>query len=102
MGGGGGSAEYDVAIVGGGFYGCCIALFMRSLYDKVVVLERSDALLGRASAVNQARIHNGFHYPRSFVTALRSGQNFGPFTEMFRDAVVDDFEMLYAIARRGC
>jgi glycine/D-amino acid oxidase-like deaminating enzyme len=99
--GGGASADYDVAIVGGGFYGCCIALFMRSLYDRVVVLERSGALLGRASAVNQARIHNGFHYPRSFVTALRSGQNFEAFTSLFRDAVVDDFDMLYAIARHG-
>src|SRR4051812_32659932 len=36
--------EFDVAIVGGGFYGCCMALFMRSLYDKVVIVERGSEL----------------------------------------------------------
>lgn len=93
--------EADVVIIGGGFYGCCLALFVRSLHRKVVILERSDALMTRASAVNQARVHNGFHYPRSFVTAVRSIQNFGAFNDMFRPAIVDDFEMLYAISRRG-
>src|SRR5262249_47813512 len=54
----------------------------------------------RASWVNQARVHAGFHYPRNFVTALRSLHNYPRFVEDFRPAIVDDFQMLYAIARR--
>lgn len=92
--------DFDIAVVGGGFYGCCLALFLRSVADKVVLFEAGGGLLERASRVNQARLHAGFHYPRSFVTALRSRLLQGRFAADFSDAVVDDFDMLYAIARR--
>jgi glycine/D-amino acid oxidase-like deaminating enzyme len=92
--------DQDVVVIGGGFYGLCVALFLRSVYRRVIVLERASAAMTRASAVNQARVHAGFHYPRSFVTALRSVRNVPRFTELFADAIVDDFTMLYAIARR--
>ena len=54
----------------------------------------------RASRVNQARVHSGFHYPRSAVTAVKSRLLHRRFLRDFPDAVVDDFQMLYAIARR--
>ncbi|MEW6123315.1 MAG: FAD-binding oxidoreductase [Pseudomonadota bacterium] len=92
--------DYDFAVIGGGFYGCCLALLLRSISDRVVVLEAGEGLLDRASRVNQARIHTGFHYPRSFLTALRSMVLHRRFALDFPEAVVDDFEMLYAIARR--
>lgn len=94
------SEPYDVVIIGGGFYGCCLALFLRSVTDNILVIEQDDNFLNRASRVNQARIHTGFHYPRSFVTALRSKQLQSRFARDFSSAVVDDFAMLYAIARR--
>ena len=94
------SDEFDFIIVGGGFYGCCLALFLRSISDRILILEERPDLLTRASRVNQARVHSGFHYPRSFVTALRSRQLSARFASDFSAAVVDDFQMLYAIARR--
>lgn len=94
------AADYDFAVIGGGFYGCCLALLLRSLSDRVVVIEAEGDVLQRASRVNQARIHTGFHYPRSFLTALRSMALHRRFALDFPDAVVDDFRMLYAIARR--
>lgn len=94
------AADYDFVIVGGGFYGCCLALYLRSISDRILVVEEQHELLTRASRVNQARVHFGFHYPRSFVTALRSRELSARFAEDFGDAVVDDFQMLYAIARR--
>jgi glycine/D-amino acid oxidase-like deaminating enzyme len=100
MSGGAPSGRYDAVVIGAGFYGCCVALFLRSVYRRVLVLERAPAAMTRASAVNQARIHAGFHYPRSFVTALRSVRNMPRFVALFEDAVVDDFTMLYAISRR--
>ena len=91
---------YDFIVIGGGFYGCCLGLFLRSISKKILLVEAADAMLTRASRVDQARIHTGFHYPRSIVTAARSATLSDPFAHDFREAVVGDFQMLYAIARR--
>jgi len=93
-------ARYDAVVIGGGAVGCSVALYLRGLYDRVLLLEREPALLRRASYSNQARVHNGYHYPRSFITALRSRVNFPRFAEEFADCVVRDFDKLYAIPRQ--
>lgn len=93
-------APTDFLVIGGGFYGCSLALFLRSLSDRVVLLEAGDRLMNRASRVNQARVHTGFHYPRSALTAVKSMVLHRRFAQDFPEAVVDDFQMLYAIARR--
>lgn len=90
----------DYLIIGGGFYGCSLALFLRSVSDRIVLVEAGDRLMNRASRVNQARVHTGFHYPRSVLTAVKSMVLHQRFAADFPDAVVDDFQMLYAIARR--
>ncbi len=90
-----------IAIIGGGFYGVSLALFFHDSGFDVRVFEKESAILQRASAINQARIHMGYHYPRNFPTAYRSVINFPRFIKDFREAVVDDFAMLYAIARTG-
>lgn len=67
----------DAVIIGGGFYGAAIAIYLakqRGL-KRILLVEREDALLTRASYNNQARVHNGYHYPRSFTTAYRSRVN---------------------------
>jgi len=92
--------EFDYLIVGGGFYGCCLALYLRSVSDRVLLVEAGDTLLDRASRVNQARIHTGFHYPRSAQTAVKSMLLHRRFMSDFPEAVVSDFQMLYAISRR--
>ncbi|MEE4155025.1 MAG: FAD-dependent oxidoreductase [Erythrobacter sp.] len=92
--------EYDYLVIGGGFYGCCLALYLRSISRRVLLVEASDSLMSRASRVNQARVHTGFHYPRSAVTAVKSMLLHQRFIKDFPEAVVDDFEMVYAIARR--
>ena len=92
--------DVDYLIIGGGFYGCCLALYLRSVSDRVLVVEAADRLMTRASRVNQARIHTGFHYPRSALTAVKSMVLHQRFMQDFPEAVIDDFQMLYAIARR--
>lgn len=91
---------YDVVVVGGGFFGCCLALYLKRFHRRVLLLERETHLLGRASLVNQARVHNGYHYPRSVLTALRSRVNFDRFVSEYEDCVVSDFTKLYAVPRR--
>lgn len=93
----------DAVIIGGGFYGASIAIYLakqRGL-KRIVLVERESALLTRASYNNQARVHNGYHYPRSFTTAFRSRVNLPRFVHDWPEAVKQDFTKLYAIARRN-
>ena len=55
--------------------------------------------MSRASYTNQARIHNGYHYPRSILTAMRSRISFPRFVKDFPECVVNDFEKYYAIGK---
>jgi len=93
----------DAIIIGGGFYGAAIAIYLaknRGL-RRIVLLEKESTLLSRASYVNQARVHNGYHYPRSYTTAYRSRVNLHKFIRDWPYAVKQDFTKLYAIARRN-
>lgn len=93
----------DAVIIGGGFYGAAIAIYLakqRGL-KHIVLVERESALLTSASYNNQARVHNGYHYPRSFTTAYRSRVNLPHFVRDWPEAVKQDFTKLYAIARRN-
>jgi glycine/D-amino acid oxidase-like deaminating enzyme len=90
---------YDIGIIGGGFYGCCLALTLAERFRHVVVLEREDDLLKRASYANQARVHNGYHYPRSLLTASRSAINYPRFLKEFDGCIDRTFLKVYAIAR---
>jgi len=92
---------WDAVVVGGGFYGVAVARYLveRRGLAAVCLVEREAALLRRASLRNQARVHNGCHYPRSFTTAFRSGVNLPRFVADFAHCVVRDFRQLYAIAR---
>jgi glycine/D-amino acid oxidase-like deaminating enzyme len=93
--------DHDAIVIGGGFFGCSLALALRrELGARTLVLEAGPALMERASFVNQARVHNGYHYPRSILTGLRSRVNFPRFTREFEACVVRDFRSYYAIARR--
>lgn len=94
-------AGRTVVVVGGGFYGCHLALSLVRDGVRVVLLEREPALMSRASYVNQARVHGGYHYPRSVLTALRSRVNFPRFIAEHRDCVATSFDKYYAIARQG-
>lgn len=91
--------HYDAIVIGGGFYGCSLAAFLCSRLNHVIVLEQESDLLTRASLANQARVHNGYHYPRSFLTALRSFVNFPRFVKDYHECVDSTFDKYYAIAR---
>jgi glycine/D-amino acid oxidase-like deaminating enzyme len=93
-------AVADAIVIGGGFYGCETALELRRLgFSRVIVAERENDILRRASFVNQARVHNGYHYPRARATALRSRRNFDRFVADYTDEVMHGLEKYYAIAR---
>lgn len=91
----------SAVVIGGGFFGCMIAVHLRaSGVPRVTLCEREPRLLARASYSNQARVHSGCHYPRSFLTAYRSHVNFQRFSSEFAPALNRDFTCVYAIAAR--
>ena len=92
--------RYAAIVVGGGMIGCSVALYLAEHLGPVLLLEREPGLLRRASYANQARVHNGYHYPRSLLTGLRSRVNFPRFIEEFADCVDDSFEKYYGVARQ--
>lgn len=97
------NTDFDAIIIGGGFYGAAIATYLvaqRGL-TRVLLLEQESALMTHASYNNQARVHNGYHYPRSFTTAYRSRVNLPRFVKDWPQVVKQDFTKLYAIARRN-
>ena len=94
------SSCVDTLIVGGGFYGSLIALHLAGRGERVLLVEREPDLLRRASYHNQARVHHGYHYPRSFVTALRSRINFHRFSQRFEDCIDSSFAKYYAVGRQ--
>ena len=93
------SAQLDHVIVGGGIFGCYVAELLSRRGERVHLVEELPGLLGRASYWNQARVHGGYHYPRSFLTANRTRANFHTFVEEFGDCVVRNFPCYYGIAR---
>ena len=93
------SDTYDIAVVGGGFFGMNIAEHFALRGKRVLLLEKQDACMTRASYVNQARIHNGYHYPRSILTAMRSRISFPRFVKDFPECVVNDFTKYYGIGK---
>jgi glycine/D-amino acid oxidase-like deaminating enzyme len=92
--------ELDAVVVGGGFYGARLALMLGGLGQRVLLVEREAQLLARASLRNQARVHNGYHYPRSILTSLRSRLNYVRFIDEYADCVDGSFPHYYAVAKR--
>jgi glycine/D-amino acid oxidase-like deaminating enzyme len=89
---------YDRIIVGAGFYGLYSALFCARKGETVALVEMDSDPFSRATYSNQARIHLGYHYPRSFATAIKSARYFERFNNEFGFCVHSRFDQIYAIS----
>lgn len=87
---------YDKIILGAGLYGLYAALFCAKQGEKVLVLEYDSQPFMRATYINQARVHMGYHYPRSYSTAIKSAGYFKRFYEDFSFCINGEFEKVYA------
>ena len=57
-----------IRILGGGWYGCHLALMFQRAGHEIELHEIADQLFSGASGGNPARLHLGPHYPRSKLT----------------------------------
>lgn len=89
------------AVIGGGFYGCIVALELARQGRSVVLIEAEPALMTRASFNNQARIHMGYHYPRNLATAAGCQRNYQHFLAEFPSAADTQTPTYYAIAEQN-
>lgn len=91
---------YDKIIIGGGLYGIYSAYLCGKRGEKIIVLEYDDKLFKRATYINQARVHMGYHYPRSYSTAVKSAGYFERFITDYGFCVKQDFEQIYATSSK--
>ena len=92
--------KYDKIIIGAGIYGMYAAkrTLEKNPNEKVLILEVENTYFNRGSYVNQARLHNGYHYPRSYSTASKSAKYFDRFYNDFKEGINDNFKKVYAVA----
>lgn len=88
--------RWSMAIFGAGLYGLYSALHVARSGRDVIVFEHDDAPFRRATYINQARVHMGYHYPRSITTAQKSAHYFNRFMEDYGFCVHQDFDQVYA------
>ena len=88
--------RFDRIIIGAGLYGLYAALFCGRMKQKVLVLEKDPEPFMRASYINQARVHQGYHYPRSLSTALKSAGYFERFNRDYEFCINRSFDQIYA------
>ena len=87
-----------IRVLGGGWYGCHVALGLIREGHHVEVHEKADRLFSGASGANPARLHLGFHYPRSHATRALSQANYNGFMEVYGDFTRGIPVNIYAIA----
>lgn len=88
--------KYDKIIIGAGLYGLYSALFCCRRGQHVIVLECDSSPFRRATYINQARVHQGYHYPRSISTAMKSAGYFDRFNKDYGFCVNREFDQIYA------
>lgn len=88
--------RYDKIIIGAGLYGLYAADFCGNMDQHVLILEYDHAPFQRATYINQARVHMGYHYPRSLTTAVKSAGYFKRFVKDYSFCIHDQFDQIYA------
>lgn len=91
--------DYDKVVIGCGIYGLYAAMILARKGFKTLIVDLDLQPMNRSSLVNQARIHNGYHYPRSMSTAIKSSGYFERFCSDFGEFINGSFEKIYAISK---
>lgn len=88
----------NIGIIGAGIFGLYTALELSKAGHEITIYEQKDEAFKGASFVNQARVHRGYHYPRSSETAMQCIKNYKRFEDEFAFAINKEFEKYYCIS----
>ncbi len=87
-----------IAIIGAGWFGCYIAVDLMNCGYEVDIFEKEKKIFKGASGYNQNRLHQGFHYPRSYKTIKESQNGYKKFVKTFPKLLKKIKKNLYVIA----
>jgi len=89
-----------IAIAGAGIYGATAAIRLAERGHQVTLFDPLGVMRA-ASAINQYRVHSGYHYPRSPETITETLEARREFIQEFAPAIVQNSRHYYAIPREG-
>ena len=89
-----------VAVAGAGIYGSTVAIRLAEQGHNVRLFDPLG-ILRAASAINQYRVHAGYHYPRSLETIQETLEARAEFMRAFEPAIVRNSKHYYAIPKEG-
>lgn len=89
-----------VAVAGAGIYGTTVAIRLAEQGHRVRLFDPLG-ILRAASAINQYRVHGGYHYPRSLETIQETLEARAEFIRAFEPAIVRNSCHYYAIPKKG-
>ncbi|MFQ6880071.1 MAG: FAD-dependent oxidoreductase [Oscillospiraceae bacterium] len=92
--------KFDMIVIGAGLYGLYSANYCGQKGKHILVLECDDAPFKRATYINQARVHMGYHYPRSISTAIKTAGYFDRFNKDFSFCLNRQFDQIYATSSK--
>jgi D-amino-acid oxidase len=87
-----------IAVAGAGIYGATTAIRLAEQGHHVQLFDPLGVLRA-ASAINQYRVHAGYHYPRSAETIREITEARAEFAQAFAPAIVRNSRHYYAIPR---
>ena len=87
----------QVAVIGGGWYGCHTALELAKNGYDVTIVEQNHTLFSEISGQFGVRMHTGQHYPRSKATRDSCVRGFQEFTNAYNDLIVPHDYSIYAV-----
>jgi len=89
-----------IAVAGAGIYGATAAIRLAEQGHQVHLFDPLGVLRA-ASAINQYRVHAGYHYPRSVETISEIADARSEFTTAFAPAIVRNSRHYYAIPKEN-
>jgi hypothetical protein len=92
------ATKSKIAVAGAGIYGATIAIRLAEQGQEVRLFDPLG-ILHAASAINQYRVHSGYHYPRSPETIAETMEARAEFLETFAPAIVLGSQHFYAIPK---
>jgi len=92
-------SEKKIAIVGAGIFGCSIALELDKEGYQILLFEKEEDIMLKATKNNHNRIHYGYHYPRSLETTKQSLDGLISFLANYSESILYGFKNYYSIAK---